>query len=52
MQRLPTLGGKFGTAGYLNEFGQIVGTTATAQGAERATLWTPIDGPLVMAPTD
>jgi probable HAF family extracellular repeat protein len=52
MRRLPTLGGDSGDALYLNEFGQIVGTTITAQGAERATLWTPTAGPLVLAPKD
>jgi hypothetical protein len=52
MRALPTLGGDFGEAAYLNEFGQIVGVTTTAQGAERATLWTPTAGPLAVNPTD
>jgi uncharacterized membrane protein len=51
IQSLPTLGGDRGEAKHLNELGQIVGTTATANGAFRATLWTPTAGLLVVAPT-
>ena len=50
VRRLPDLGGGRGHAVDLNEFGQIVGTTMTAQGAPNATLWTPTAGPLVIAP--
>jgi len=49
MQPLPTLGGGGVQAIDLNEFGQIVGSSATAQGANRATLWTPTAGPLAVA---
>jgi hypothetical protein len=56
MRRLPPLNqlglDEFGVAQDINEFGQIVGTTFTATTSERATLWTPIAGPLVVAPTD
>ena len=50
IQLLPTLGGPLGQAQDLNEFGQIVGTTRTSLNDIRATLWTPIDGPLAVAP--
>ena len=50
MRLLPTLGGPLGQAQDLNEFGQIVGTTRTSLNDIRATLWTPIDGPLAVAP--
>lgn len=46
MRRLPTLGGDFGEARYLNEFGNIVGVSSRANGAVRASLWTPTPGPL------
>ncbi len=52
IRRLPDLGGGRGHATDLNEFGQIVGTTNSARGAIRATLWTPIAGPLVVAPSE
>jgi probable HAF family extracellular repeat protein len=52
IRHLPTLGGPNGQAQDLNEFGQIVGTTWTAGNAIRATLWTPTDGPLAVAPRD
>jgi probable HAF family extracellular repeat protein len=52
MRPLPTLGGPDGLAEDLNEFGQIVGVTATARGAFRATLWTPTAGPLAVVPPD
>jgi hypothetical protein len=52
MTRLPTLGGDFGEAVDLNEFGQIVGTTTIARGAIRATLWTPAPGPLAVEHAD
>ena len=48
LQRLQTLGGN-GIAVTLNELGQIAGTTFSAQGALRATLWTPAAGPLAVA---
>jgi len=47
IQRLPDLGGGRGRAEDLNEFGQIVGTTRNGQILPRATLWTPMPGPLV-----
>jgi probable HAF family extracellular repeat protein len=49
---LPTLGGPNGQAQDLNEFGQIVGTTWTSRDGIRATLWTPTEGPLVVASMD
>jgi hypothetical protein len=49
MQRLPTLGGDFGEARYINEFGEIAGATTTALGELRATLWRPRAGPLAAA---
>lgn len=52
IRNLPTLGGPNGQAQDLNEFGRIVGTTLTARGAIRATLWTPIAGPLAVALPD
>jgi hypothetical protein len=59
MRPLPTLGGgdlipldDLPNARDLNEFGHIVGTTSTARGASRATLWTPTAGPLAVEPTD
>lgn len=52
MRRLPTLGGDRGQAQDLNELGQIVGTSWTAQNEIRATLWMPTAGPLAAAPTD
>jgi hypothetical protein len=52
MQELPTLGGDFGEASTLNEFGNIVGRTTRANDALRATLWTPTAGPLAVDPTD
>lgn len=52
MQPLPTLGGGGVLAIDLNEFGQIVGASTTAQGANHATLWTPTAGPLAVAEQD
>jgi probable HAF family extracellular repeat protein len=52
MQRLPSLGGGGEIAQELNEFGQIVGASNTAQGLPHATLWTPTAGPLAVAPQD
>ena len=49
MRQLPTLGGDQGLPNSLNEFGQIAGTSMTAQGDFRAALWTPAGGPLVVA---
>jgi probable HAF family extracellular repeat protein len=47
MRALPTLGGGQGFPRHMNEFGQIVGFSVTAQGALHAALWTPVVGPLV-----
>ena len=47
---LPTLGGPNGVAWEINEAGQIVGTSWTAGNRIRATLWTPVDGPLAVVP--
>lgn len=52
IRHLPTLGGPNGQARGINEFGQIAGTTMTARNAIRATLWTPISGPLAVAPSE
>jgi probable HAF family extracellular repeat protein len=52
IQQLPTLGGPNGAVWDINEFGQMVGTSWTARNAIRATLWTPVDGPLAVAPSD
>jgi uncharacterized membrane protein len=49
IQQLPTLGGPNGVAWDINELGRIVGTTWTAQNRIRATLWTPVSGPLAVA---
>jgi probable HAF family extracellular repeat protein len=45
MQALPVLGGTFGAAYSVNEFGHIVGELLTP-GSHEATLWTPTPGPL------
>jgi probable HAF family extracellular repeat protein len=39
LQELPTLGGPFGQAYFLNRSDQIVGYSQTVAGIERATLW-------------
>jgi probable HAF family extracellular repeat protein len=52
LRRLPTLGGESGQVQGINEFGLIVGRTATAAGPAHATLWVPADGPLLVASTD
>ena len=52
IQQLPTLGGPNGAVWDINEYGLIVGTTWTAGNRIRATLWTPVDGPLAVAPSD
>jgi hypothetical protein len=52
VSRRPTLGGDFGEAVDLNEFGQIVGTTSTASGEDRATLRTPTAGLLAVDPSN
>jgi uncharacterized membrane protein len=49
MRQLPTLGGNNGQANDLNEFGQIAGVSATAQGDFRAALWTPAGSLLAVA---
>lgn len=48
MRPLPTLGGDFGEAIYLNEFGNIIGRITNARGRLRATLWTPTPGPVLV----
>jgi hypothetical protein len=48
----PRLGGDFGEAIYLNEFGRIAGYSTTAAGAVRATLWTPTARPLLADAAD
>jgi probable HAF family extracellular repeat protein len=41
---LPTLGGTSTSAADINDAGQVVGSSTTADGVTRAFLWTPTDG--------
>src|SRR5215210_2851185 len=52
MRRLPTLGGPFGNANYITEFGAIAGTSILPDGRLRAALWTPTVGPLLAQAAD
>lgn len=52
MRRLPPLG-ENNSASDINEFGAIAGSgqTIPSAGDFRAILWTPVEGPLVMSPS-
>ncbi len=52
MRRLPPMG-ENNSASDINEFGDIAGSGVTipSEGNFRAILWTPVEGPLVMSPS-